>query len=107
MLIPAQNSNKTNYKIQDCFANRQIKEDVKCNTYFHCKRGVRQGDPLSSFLFDLVADVLNILVQNAKNLGYLQGLSAIGSFEGILNLHFADDTLLFLEAKAEYIEMLK
>jgi hypothetical protein len=31
MLIPAQNSNKVNYKIQDCFANRQIKEDVKCN----------------------------------------------------------------------------
>jgi hypothetical protein len=54
-----------------------------------------------------VVDVLNILVRNAKNLGYLQGLSAIGSFEGILNLHFADDTLLFLETKAEYIEMLK
>jgi hypothetical protein len=31
MLIPAQNSNKANCKIQDCFANRQIKEDVKCN----------------------------------------------------------------------------
>jgi hypothetical protein len=34
MLIPAQNSNKANYKIQDCFANRQIKEDVKCNRYY-------------------------------------------------------------------------
>jgi hypothetical protein len=32
MLIPAQKSNKANYKIQDCFANRQIKENVKCNT---------------------------------------------------------------------------
>jgi hypothetical protein len=32
MLISAQNSNKVNCKIQDCFANRQIKEDVKCNT---------------------------------------------------------------------------
>jgi hypothetical protein len=31
MLIPAQNSNKANYKIQDYFANRQIKEDVKYN----------------------------------------------------------------------------
>jgi hypothetical protein len=31
MLIPAQNSNKANYKIQDYFVNRQIKEDVKCN----------------------------------------------------------------------------
>jgi hypothetical protein len=33
MLIPAQNSNKVNCKIQDYFANRQIKEDVKCNNY--------------------------------------------------------------------------
>jgi hypothetical protein len=32
MLIPAQNSNKTNYKIQDYFTNRQIKKDVNCNT---------------------------------------------------------------------------
>jgi BED zinc finger len=32
MLISAQNLNKANYKIQDYFANRQIKEDVKCNT---------------------------------------------------------------------------
>jgi hypothetical protein len=31
MLIPTQNSNKTNCKIQDYFANRQIKEDVKYN----------------------------------------------------------------------------
>jgi hypothetical protein len=34
MLIPAQNSNKANCKIQDCFANRQIKEDVKCNSIY-------------------------------------------------------------------------
>jgi hypothetical protein len=34
MLIPAQNSNKTNCKIQDCFANRQIKEDIKCNNIY-------------------------------------------------------------------------
>jgi hypothetical protein len=33
MLIPTQNLNKVNYKIQDYFANRQTKEDVKCNKY--------------------------------------------------------------------------
>jgi hypothetical protein len=46
-------------------------------------------------------------LRNAKNLEYLRGIGSIGFFEGILNLHFADDTLLFLEAKAEYIEILK
>jgi Reverse transcriptase (RNA-dependent DNA polymerase) len=81
--------------------------NVNLGPYFHCKRGARQGDPLSPFLFDLVADVLNILLQNARHLGYLKGLDSIGSFEGILNLHFVDDTLLFVEVKAEYIEVLK
>jgi Reverse transcriptase (RNA-dependent DNA polymerase) len=76
-------------------------------SYFHCKRGIRQGDPLSYFLFDIVDDVLNILLRNAKNLGYLKDLGSIGFFEGILNLHFTDDTLLFLEVKTKYIEFLK
>jgi hypothetical protein len=58
------------------------------------------------FFFDLVVDVLNILC-NAKNLGYLQGLGAIGFFKGMLNLYFADDKLLFLETKVEYIDVLK
>jgi Reverse transcriptase (RNA-dependent DNA polymerase) len=75
--------------------------------YFHCQRRVRQGDPLSPCLFDLIADVLNKLLNNAQSLGFLKGLRQIGSFQGILNIHFVDDTLLFLEAKEQYIETLK
>jgi hypothetical protein len=44
---------------------------------------------LSLFLFDLVADVLNILLGNAKKQGFLKGLGAIGEFSGLINLHFA------------------
>jgi hypothetical protein len=62
---------------------------------------------LSPFLFDLVANVLNILLANARKLGFLKGLGAIGECSGLINLHFADDTLLFLEAKLYYIEVLK
>jgi hypothetical protein len=67
---------------------------------------VRQGDSLSPFLFDLVADVLNILLGNARTKGYLKGLGVVGNFPGLIDLHFADDTL-FLEAKPYYIEVLK
>jgi Reverse transcriptase (RNA-dependent DNA polymerase) len=75
--------------------------------YFHCKRGVRQDDPLSHFLFDLVADVLNVLLNNAQDKGYIKGLWAKGTFSGLVNVHFADDILLFLEVNAKYIESLK
>jgi Reverse transcriptase (RNA-dependent DNA polymerase) len=75
--------------------------------YFHCKRGVMQGDLLSPFIFDLVADVLNVLLNNTQDKDYIKGFGAKDTFPGLVNLHFADDTILFLEAKVKYIESLK
>ena len=40
---------------------------------FHCKRGVKQGDPLSPLLFVLAADLLQSIVNNS----YKQGLFAL------------------------------
>lgn len=70
-------------------------------SWFKGERGVRQGDPLSPFLFTIVVDVLSRLVSRAVSNGLVKGLS-VGS-EGILisHLQFADDTILFLEPDAE------
>jgi Reverse transcriptase (RNA-dependent DNA polymerase) len=75
--------------------------------YFSYKRGVRQGDPLSPFLFDLIVDAFHIILHKALNNGMIKGLGNFGNLGQILNLHFADDTLLFLEATMDNIQVLK
>jgi hypothetical protein len=71
------------------------------------QEGVRQGDHLSPFLFDLVPDVFHRILQKAQTNGILRGLRDFGNLGQILKLHIANDTLLFLEASKENIEVLK
>lgn len=62
---------------------------------------------MSPFLFDLVADVLNKILSKTQVAGKIQGLGTFNGVDKVLNLHFADDTLLFLEADPYMVENLK
>jgi hypothetical protein len=45
----------------------KINDEVRKN--FQTKKGVRQGDPLSLIIFNIVVDILAILINRAKEEG--------------------------------------
>lgn len=72
------------------------------------QRGLRQGDPLSPFLFNLAVEVLHQLFVKAINKGLWEGIEVSKGAEfQISHLQFADDTLLFFPAREEYLLNIK
>jgi hypothetical protein len=59
---------------------------------FAPSRGLRQGDPLSPYLFLLVADGLSCLLQKEIDSGALQDLHICRHGPGISHLLFSDDS---------------
>nr|XP_025628468.1 uncharacterized protein LOC112721637 [Arachis hypogaea] len=62
---------------------------------FKMERGLRQGDPLSPFLFVLVVDVLNRMIGEAVRNGRISPLLVGRDNIELSHLQFADDTILF------------
>ena len=69
--------------------------------------GLRQGDPLSPYLFLFVAYGLSALFDSATILGNVSPVKICRSAPGISHLLFADDTMLFLTAESSQSEALK
>ena len=70
-------------------------------------RGLRQGDPLSPYLFLLVSEGLNGLIQQAMTAGDLRGFSLCRNGPRISHLFFADDTLLFCRAELREVQTIQ
>jgi exonuclease III len=65
---------------------------------FFPSRGLRQGDPLSPFLFILGSEVLSRLLYHEEALGNLHGIKMARSCPSISHLFFADDVMIFSRA---------
>ncbi|RVW54346.1 putative ribonuclease H protein [Vitis vinifera] len=77
--------------------------------FFPSSRGLRQGDPLSPYLFVMGMEVLDVLIRRAVEGGYISGCNIRGGSRTSLNishLFFADDTIVFCEASKEQVSHL-
>ena len=73
---------------------------------FKCRRGVRQGDPLSPILFVLGGDLLQEVVNDLLRQELLKLPIDVGEVTFPI-VQYADDTLLVMEADVSQLEILK
>jgi hypothetical protein len=75
--------------------------------YFRTYQGLRQEDPFSPLLFNLVAEVLAILLRKASNLRMIKGVMSHLIPEGITHIQYADDTILMVDGNDASIVNMK
>lgn len=65
--------------------------------YFKPSRGIRQGDPLSPYLFIIVANVLSYMMRKAIAEDKIHGIKLNRTCPTLSHLLFADDSIFFLD----------
>ena len=85
--------------IHSCVAGGSVAVNIndEIGRFFQTKKGLRQGDPLSPILFNIVADMLAIMIERAKLDGQIEGVVPHLVDGGLSILQYADDTILFME----------
>ena len=70
-------------------------------------RGIRQGDPISPYLFLLAAEGVSCLLNLRIQSSVLSGIKVASSAPVVSHLLFADNSLLFFKANRESAEAIK
>jgi hypothetical protein len=71
------------------------------------QRGLRQGDPLSSYLFLICAEGFSSLLHNAEINDSIQGIKVCVATPSITHLLFADDSLILMKADVSNVACLQ
>ena len=78
-----------------------IKINGKPRGHITPTRGLRQGDPISPFLFLFYAERFSALLRKATSIGVLKGVAARPRGPCISHVFFADDSIIFCQATLE------
>ncbi|XP_073153487.1 uncharacterized protein [Henckelia pumila] len=65
------------------------------------KRGLRQGDPLSPYLFAICAQGLSAIFHQATTNKLFRGVKIANNFPMVSHLFFADDSIIFFRATVQ------
>ena len=84
-----------------------IKINDQLTNNFQTKKGLRQGDPLSPVLFNVIVDMLVTLINRAKREGHIEGVIPHLLDGGLSILQYADDTILFMDHDLDKARNLK
>ncbi|XP_074305500.1 uncharacterized protein LOC141640715 [Silene latifolia] len=74
---------------------------------FRPRTGLRQGDPISPYIFALCTEVLSQMLQSAQRKQELRGIKLCLSAPAVSHLLFADDSIFFIEATSQSCQALK
>ena len=108
MYTPSCESKWVNW-IKTCitFARFSILVNGSPKGFFGASNGLRQGDPLSPLLFIVAAHILNHMLALGMQNNLIQGIQFPNSRPQVLNIQYADDTLIFLTPGEDGIINLK
>ncbi|RVW39059.1 Transposon TX1 uncharacterized 149 kDa protein [Vitis vinifera] len=95
--------------MRGCLSSVSFAVLVNGNTkgWVKASRGLRQRDPLSPFLFTIVANVLSMMLLRAEERNALKGFRVGRNRIRVSHLQFADDTIFFSSTREEDLLTLK
>ncbi|KAM0985117.1 hypothetical protein ACFX15_012053 [Malus domestica] len=90
-------------RIKECISSTSVSIIINGTPigFIMPERGLRQGDPLSPYLFLLCTEGLSVLIRNGLERGAINGYRVSPAGNPITHLFFADDSVLFGKATAE------
>lgn len=87
-------------------ASYQIAHAGKTFGEINPTRGIRQGDPLSSYLFLICMEGFTALINDFERRGLVKGIKVARNAPTISHMFFADDAYIFCKASKENAEQM-
>lgn len=74
---------------------------------FGCGKGLRQGDPISPFLFIIVMEALSSIIRKACDIGSFDGVKINDGGPTVSHLLYADDAMVMGEWSKSNLQALR